>query len=46
VIMATSLTGERVQSNLPSDQYVPDSQWIHKPIDPDKLLEQVKKALG
>ncbi len=45
VIMATSLTGERVQSSLPSDQYVPDSQWIHKPIDPDKLLEMVKKSL-
>ncbi|MCX5909355.1 MAG: response regulator [Deltaproteobacteria bacterium] len=46
VIMATSLTGERIQSNLPSAEYVPDSPWIHKPIDPDKLLEQVKKAVG
>ena len=46
VIMSTSLTGERVQRNLPSDEYVPDSAWLHKPIDPDKLLEQVKKALG
>jgi CheY-like chemotaxis protein len=46
VIMATSLTGERVRSELPSDEYVPASEWIHKPIDPDKLLEQVKRALG
>ena len=46
VIMATSLTGERVRSELPSDEYVPASGWIHKPIDPDKLLEQVKKVLG
>jgi CheY-like chemotaxis protein len=46
VIMSTSLTGERVQRNLPSDEYVPDSAWLHKPIDPDKLLEQVKKAIG
>jgi CheY-like chemotaxis protein len=46
VIMSTSLTGERVQRNLPSDEYVPDSAWLHKPIDPDKLLEQVKKAMG
>jgi CheY-like chemotaxis protein len=46
VIMSTSLTGERVQKNLPSDEYVPDSAWLHKPIDPDKLLEQVRKALG
>jgi CheY-like chemotaxis protein len=46
VIMSTSLTGERMQRNLPSDEYVPDSAWLHKPIDPDKLLEQVKKAIG
>ncbi len=46
VIMSTSLTGDRVQRNLPSDEYVPDSAWLHKPIDPDKLLEQVKKAIG
>ena len=46
VIMATSLTGERVQGNMPSDEYVPPSEWLHKPIDPDKLLAQVKKCLG
>ncbi len=46
VIMATSLTGARVQGKLPSDEYVPASEWIHKPIDPDTLLERVKKALG
>ena len=46
VIMVTSLTGERVRSELPSDQYIPASEWIHKPIDPDKLLANVKKALG
>lgn len=46
VIMITSLTGERVRSELPSDEYIPASEWIHKPIDPDKLLVQVKKALG
>ena len=46
VIMSTSLTGERVRSELPSDEYIPASEWIHKPIDPDKLLDYVKKALG
>ena len=46
VIMSTSLTGERVQRTLPSDEFVPDSAWLHKPIDPDKLLEQVKKTIG
>ena len=46
VIMATSLTGERVRGELPSAEYVPASEWIHKPIDPDQLLAQVKKLLG
>jgi CheY-like chemotaxis protein len=46
VIMATSLTAARAQGTLPSDEYVPASHWIHKPIDPDKLLEQVKVVLG
>ena len=43
--MATSLTGERVRGNMPSDEFVPESEWLHKPIDPDKLLELVKKSL-
>jgi CheY-like chemotaxis protein len=46
VIMATSLTATRAQGTLPSDEYVPESHWIHKPIDPDKLLAQVKIILG
>jgi DNA-binding response OmpR family regulator len=46
VIMATSLTATRAQGTLPSDEYVPESHWIHKPIDPDKLLEQVKIVMG
>jgi CheY-like chemotaxis protein len=46
VIMATSLTATRAQGTLPSDEYVPESHWIHKPIDPDTLLEQVKKVLS
>jgi chemosensory pili system protein ChpA (sensor histidine kinase/response regulator) len=46
VIMVTSLTGESVRSELPSDEYIPASEWIHKPIDPDKLLDQIKKLIG
>ena len=45
VIMATSLTGERVRGNIPSDEYVPESEWLHKPIDPDRLLGLVQKLL-
>jgi len=46
VIMATSLTGTHARSSLPSDEHIPDSDWLHKPIDPDKLLQLVKDRLG
>jgi CheY-like chemotaxis protein len=46
VIMATSLTAARAKGTLPTDEYVPQSHWIHKPIDPDTLLEQVKIVMG
>jgi len=46
VIMVTSLTGARAQVALPSDEYVPVEEWIHKPIDPDKLLERIEAALS
>jgi CheY-like chemotaxis protein len=46
VIMITSLTGARAQAALPSDEYVPVQDWIHKPIDPDQLLGRIKRALG
>jgi CheY-like chemotaxis protein len=46
VIMVTSLTGARAQAALPSDEYIPVSDWVHKPIDPDDLLTRVENALG
>ena len=46
VIMVTSLTGARAQVALPSDEYIPVEDWIHKPIDPDELLKRIKAVLG
>jgi CheY-like chemotaxis protein len=46
VIMVTSLTGARAQAVLPSDEYIPVSDWVHKPIDPDDLLTRIENALG
>jgi DNA-binding response OmpR family regulator len=46
VIMATSLTAARTKGTLPTDEYVPSAEWIHKPIDPDTLLERVKQLLS
>jgi hypothetical protein len=31
---------------MPSHDYIPDSQWLNKPIDPDLLLERVREFLG
>ncbi len=45
VIMATSLTAEKAKGTLPTDEYVPEAEWLYKPIDPDTLLERVKKVL-
>ncbi len=45
VIMVTSLTGARAQMSLPSDEYIPVEDWIHKPIDPDQLLARIKETL-
>lgn len=45
VIMVTSLTGARAQVSLPSDEFIPVDEWIHKPIDPDQLLARVEAAL-
>ena len=46
VIMVTSLTGKHARSSLPSDEYIPESEWLHKPIDPTALLQLIKGKLG
>jgi CheY-like chemotaxis protein len=46
VIMVTSLTGKHARSSLPSDEYIPESEWLHKPIDPAALLQLIKGKLG
>lgn len=45
VIMVTSLTGARAQGIVPSGEYIPVDEWIHKPIDPDLLLARIEEAL-
>lgn len=45
IIMVTSLTGARAQMTLPSDEYIPVDEWIHKPIDPEGLLARIEEAL-
>ncbi len=46
VIMVTSLTGKHARSSLPSDEYIPESEWLHKPIDPAALLQLIQGKLG
>jgi len=45
VIMVTSLTGARAEAASLSGEYVPVDEWIHKPIDPDRLLARIEDAL-
>lgn len=45
VIMVTSLTGARAEAAQLSGEYVPVDEWIHKPIDPDRLLARIEDAL-
>jgi len=45
VIMVTSLTGARAEAAQLSGEYVPVDEWIHKPIDPDRLLARIEEAL-
>lgn len=45
VIMVTSLTSTRAQGEMPSHDYIPESEWLNKPIDPDLLLERVRTLL-
>ena len=46
VIMVTSLASARAQGEMPARDYIPESQWLNKPIDPDLLLERVRELLG
>jgi DNA-binding response OmpR family regulator len=46
VIMVTSLTSTRAQGEMPARNYIPESKWLNKPIDPDVLLERVHELLG
>jgi DNA-binding response OmpR family regulator len=46
VIMVTSLASARAQGELPRRDYIPESQWLNKPIDPDMLLARVRELLG
>jgi DNA-binding response OmpR family regulator len=46
VIMATSLTSTRAHGAMPSQSYIPESQWLSKPIDPDVLLARIKELLA
>ena len=45
VIMVTSLTGARAEAAQLSGEYIPVDEWIHKPIDPDRLLARIEEAL-
>jgi len=46
VIMVTSLTAVKGSEMFPTDEYIPVSQWLSKPVDPQTLLARVNEVLA
>jgi len=46
VIMVTSLTAVKGSEMFPTDEYIPVSQWLSKPVDPQILLARVNEVLA
>ena len=46
VIMVSSIITSPHASLFPTDEYVPIDAWISKPMDPDDLLEKVRRLIG
>jgi CheY-like chemotaxis protein len=38
VIMVSCLTGVKGSGMFPTDEYVPDDEWLSKPVDPEPLF--------
>ena len=45
VIMVSSIITSPHASLFPTDEYIPIDAWISKPMDPDDLLEKVRRLV-
>jgi CheY-like chemotaxis protein len=46
VVMISSIEGSQYAALLPDDAQIPVEAWIGKPVDPEQLLETVRRLLG
>jgi CheY-like chemotaxis protein len=46
LIMVSSIISSPHASLFPTDEYIPIDTWISKPMDPDDLLEKVRRLTG
>ncbi|MFL7810426.1 MAG: response regulator [Anaerolineae bacterium] len=46
IVMISSIPDSPNADKFPTDQYVPISAWITKPINPDKLVDTVQRLVG
>jgi CheY-like chemotaxis protein len=46
IVMISSIPDSPNADKFPTDQYVPISAWITKPINPDKLVRTVQRLIG
>jgi adenylate cyclase len=46
VIMITSIASSPMAEAFPTDEYVPVSAWLSKPVQPGDLLAQVVRLIG
>ena len=46
VIMVSCIIPSPHASLFPTDEYIPIDAWISKPMDPDDLLDKVRRLIG
>ena len=46
IVMVSSITTSQYASSFPTDQYLNITEFISKPIEPEKLLEKIKRYLN
>ena len=46
VIMVSCIITSPHASLFPTDEYIPIDAWISKPMDPDDLLDKVRRLIG
>jgi two-component system sensor histidine kinase/response regulator len=46
IVMISSIPDSPNADRFPTDEYVPISAWITKPVQPEKLIKTVKKLVG